>query len=431
MKDMMKKITAILLALLICVMTLTSCSGGGKKLMKLEGESLSVNMFQLFLSRMKGTLASSYAYGEDATEDSFWDTVMSSDGTTYNDYFTKKVLDDAKVYLASLYAYKEEGLKLPDQTLAEIDEQLKKLLEDDAGGSKNTFNQILLPYGVNYGMLREAYILEAKIAQLREHLFGNLDEALIEEYYENNYVRFKQVFIYTYDLLYVTDDNGDDIYYDSIDSTRIAYNKSANVKKDADGEPVKDKNGDTVYVNDDGSIAYDKQNGKRTPKLGEDGYQLTRDYTKEELKAASDRAQIIMEECETGNYTLFDRMVADYSEDGGMSEFPNGYYITSESEYVSSDFVSSVCEMKVGEIKRISSKHGIHLVMRYELDEGGYKNSENADFFISDSGSYVFKTDLENQLLEAYLSKCMDKIVVNEKLLEGVDIKSVGVNYYY
>lgn len=432
MKKILKKLVVTVLALALAALCLTGCSAGGKKAMELEGESLSVNMIQLFLSRMKGTLASSYAYGESALADSFWDTVMSADGTTYNDFYTNKVLDDAKTYLAALYAFEQEGLKLPQSTIDEIDEEIKRMIQDDADGSKNTFNSMLKSYGVNHKMLREAYIMEAKIAVLNDHLFAQLDNSLIEEYYQANYVRFKQVFIYTYGLVYYTDENGDDIYYDTTDTKRISYDTSASVKKDSDGKTVKDANGDTVYVTEDGRVAYDKQNGKRTPVLDENGYQQKREYTREELIAASDRAQLILEECEEKNYTLFDRLVEDYGEDEGMDQYPNGYYMTKNSDYDVKEVLNSVFEMKVGEVKRIDSEYGIHIVMKYELDEGAYANEANSDFFVNSSTkAYVFEQDLKNQLLAKYLEKYVGMIAVDQKALEGVDIKSIGANFYY
>ena len=432
MKKILKKLAALVLVSVMVALCFTGCSGGGKKAMELDGESLSVNMIQLFLSRMKGTLASSYAYGESALADSFWDTVVSSDGTTYNDLYTSEVIEDAKTYLAALYAFEQEGLELPKSTVDEIDEEIERMIEDDADGSKNTFNSMLKSYGVNHRMLREAYLMEAKIAMLNDHLFASLDKSIIEEYYQANYVRFKQVFIYTYDLVYYTDENGDDVYYDSTDSKRIAYDESKPKKYGSDGKVITDKNGDAIRVTDDGRIAYDKQNGKRSPVLDENGYQLHRDYTKEELIAASDRAQLILEESEKKNYTLFDRLVDDYGEDEGMVQYPNGYYMTKNSEYDVKKVLDAVFEMEVGEVKRVDSEYGIHVVMKYELDKGAYDNKENADFFVNNtSGKYVFEQELKNELLAKYLEKYIGMIVIDSKALEGVDIKSVGANFYY
>ena len=436
----MKKIWARIFAIILTVgVTLTSfagCSSKGKTLMELEGTELSVNMFQLFLSRKKGMLCSSYYFGEDALADSFWDTMMSATGETYNDHFTAEVLESAKTYIAALHLFEKEGLELPQSAIDEIDAEIDRLIEDDADGSKTTFNTILSPFGVNYKMLREAFIIEAKMAYLNDHLFGSdgskISPTLVEDYYQNKYARFKHVFIYTYALVYETDSDGNDVYYSATNNKKISYDTTATLKTDDDGKAVLDKNGDKIYVDAEGKIAYDKKNGKRNPVLDENGYQLTRKYTESELIAASDRATLIEEKCEEGNYTLFDSIVENYSEDEGMTQYPNGYYLTRESDYDSPEVVEALFEMKEGEIRRVNSDYGIHVVMKYELDEGGYANSDNSDFFIStETGRYVFMSDLKNMLLGEYLKQYVDKIVIDEKRLEGIDMKSVGANFYY
>ena len=88
--------------------------------------------------------------------------------------------------------------------------------------------------------------------------------------------------------------------------------------------------------------------------------------------------------------------------------------------------------MKEGEIKRVDSEYGIHLVMQYELTEGGYSDKDNADFFVSSTtGAYVFMSDLKQMLLAEYIKPYIEKIVVDEAALVGIDIKSVGANFYY
>jgi hypothetical protein len=436
---LMKKVWAKALAILLCIAALVSvvgCSAKGKPCMELDGTEMTVNMYQLYLSRMKGTLASGYVYGESALKDSFWDTIMSADGTTYNKHFSSMVLDNTKNYLAALHAFEELGLKLPKSYLDEIDQKLADFIEVDADGSKNTFNSILAKYGVNYKILREAYIIEAKIAYLNDQLYGadgsKIASTLVEEYYQSTYARFKHVFIYTYELIYETDSDGEDVWYKMSDEKKISYDTTKTPKKDADGKLLKDKNGDVIYVNDDGKIAYDKANGKRNPLLDENGNQITREYTKDELIKASDRATLILEQAEENNYTLFDKLVESYGEDDGMTDYKNGYFVTRESNYDSPEVIEALFEMKEGEIKRVDSEYGIHLVMKYELTEGGYSDKDNADFFVSsNTGAYVFMSDLKQMLLAEYIKPYLEKIVVDEAALAGIDIKSVGANFYY
>ena len=173
MKLLLKRILLLTIACMLIALCFTGCSSRGKKLMELDGTDIPVNLYMLLLSRMKGNLASSYAFGATALSDSFWDTVIDpATGQTYDDYYTNAVLENAKTYLAAMYLFDELGLKLPKETVAEIDEEMDRLVESDGKGSKNTLNTILSEYGANYKILREAYIMEAKIVYLNDYLFG-------------------------------------------------------------------------------------------------------------------------------------------------------------------------------------------------------------------------------------------------------------------
>ncbi|MBQ8848972.1 MAG: hypothetical protein IJ011_01410 [Clostridia bacterium] len=432
MKNFGKRIIALLLTLLMTVACFAGCSSKGKTLMKIEDTEISVNLYMLYLSRLKGILCSSYAFGSDALSDSFWDTVMSKEGMTYNTYYTDSILENTKTYLAAMYECELRGLELPDETLDEIDARINEFIENDAGGSKTTFNSMLAAYGVNYNILREAYIIEEKIELLKDTVYGVDGELiaknLIDDYYEQNYARFKQIFFYTYDYVYITDDNGDDIYYNKDGS--IAYDTSATPKTDSDGEAVYDSNGDRIYItlNEDGlsRIAYDKKNGTRHHKTDEDGSYLVADLEGEELQAVLDSAAQVMEKTAENDFSGFEALMSS------DETYPNGYYMTEDTNYDSPEVVEALFEMEIGEVRMITSDYGVHIIMKYELEEDGYKKDENSDFFISTTtGNYVFMSDIKNQLMSSYLEQHKDKIIIDEALLEGVDMKSVDPNFYY
>ena len=167
----MKRCTMKLLLLLVvcslCLGTLAGCSGKhGKTLLSLEDTTLSVNIYQLLLTRMKGTLAK-HQYQVDS--DAFWATVVDKNGSTYNDYFRLTILENAKTYVVGAYLFDHVyGLTLSDDAIAAIDAELAEFVEYDGDGSKTAFNQVLAAYGVNYDILRDAYIIEAKIAALTD-----------------------------------------------------------------------------------------------------------------------------------------------------------------------------------------------------------------------------------------------------------------------
>lgn len=448
-KRILKKILVLTVSFMLIMMCVSGCASRGKKLMELDGTDMTVNMYMLLLSRMKGNLASSYGFGTKALKDSFWDTVMdASEGTTYNDYYTSAVLENAKAYLAALYLFDELDLKLPSDTIDEIDDEMDRLVETDGEGSKSTLNAILAEYGANYKVLREAYIIEAKIAYLNDHLFGE-DGSLIsadnyEKYYQENYVRFRQIFFFTTKPVYQTDTNGDTVYYSDLSSLKIAYNSSrtgAYDKKDDGGEALKDSNGQKIwfYKDADGNehISYDTKGTSEAPTypnpiLDEKGNVLTTELSKNELIALSDKVQLIMEnEAREGEYALFDKLISEYGEDTGMTEYPNGYYLTENSDYDSPEVVKALFEMNVGEIRRVESDYGIHIVMKYELDEGGYADEKNADFFLTENGTYSFLSVLKSEMLEDYIGKYRDSIVIDEDRLKSISMKTVGANYYY
>ena len=82
----LKKVIVVLLCVALLVTSLVGCSSRGKKLMEIEGNDMSVNMFMLLMSRTKGNLAA--LYGDKVNTDSFWDTVIDpTTGKTYNDYY--------------------------------------------------------------------------------------------------------------------------------------------------------------------------------------------------------------------------------------------------------------------------------------------------------------------------------------------------------
>ena len=83
-------------------------------------------------------------------------------------------------------------------------------------------------------------------------------------------------------------------------------------------------------------------------------------------------------------------------------------------------------------MRRVRSDYGVHIVMRYELEEGAYTFEENDDLFISvKTGTYIFMNDLIDKLLYEYIKEYKDRITVDEKLLTTVDIKRADINFYY
>ncbi len=436
MKKTTKKIVALALAVLIAVSALCGCSSNGKTLMTLGDKTISVNFYELLLSRFKGTMA---YYGFDVSDDDFWDTIIDlEDQSTYCDYFTESVLDNAKSYLCILYLFDELKLELPESYINDVDSELADMVESIGQGSKTKFNSIVGEYGVNYNILREAYILEAKYSYLQESLYGKdgakIADNVKEEYYKENYYRFKHIFLYTYKAIYETDENGDYIYFNS-DGT-ISYNKEKGaLKYDENGQAIKDSKGNAIYYTEDGKIAYDKIAGERAYVYDENGYPKIEAYTDAEVEAVRQMSETIMSRLDNGED--FEKLMSSYNEDLGGDKYTNGYYITADAQfdYDSEEIVRAVTqEMSVGEYRKFETTFenngkvypcGIHIVMKYELDDGAYKNSVNEDFFAN------FNSTLSDQLLMKRIEPYKSDIVVDDELASTVDLKKVSVNYNY
>lgn len=164
MKKTVFRLLALLLVCLLLGTVLISCSSSSKTMMTLGKQEITVNIYELLLSRMKGTLKTS---GYPTDDSAFWDQIISTQGETYDDYFCGIVEDEAKKMLVKLYLFEEVyGLKLPQSNYDEIDQLLADIVEFGFDGSEADFNSYLMRFGVNKRMLRENYVMEDKIERL-------------------------------------------------------------------------------------------------------------------------------------------------------------------------------------------------------------------------------------------------------------------------
>ncbi len=419
--------------LLLCVLSvLASCSGAkGKKMITYGSGAITVNEYELLLSRMKGTVA---RVNNNAAKDSFWDTTIGLDGTTYNDYFTAQVLDTAKTYAIALDLFEENELELPKSAIEKIDKEMDGLLNGtDGDGSMAQLNQLLSQYGMSYEMLREFYITEAKVDYLRTYLYGEgaskIGANVKEEYMQENYVCFKQIFLASYRYVYEKDAYGNTIYFDDDGKTYLYDTKNGVTKTDKDGNVIKDKNGDEIFFDAEGKILYNTEKGTPMHVSDSKGNYKTEDYSKEELEKIKVNIELLESQIEEGDVEEFEDLMHEYSEDtDGIEEYENGYFLKKNGSYgyeYLTDISEALAEMKIGETRLIESTHGYHLIMKYDCPEGAYADKENEIWFKE------FSSSISDYLFLKETDKYKDKVKVDEDLLASVDIKSVSLNYYY
>ncbi len=418
----------LLLATVFLLASLIGCAPKQKTLMTLGKQTLSVNQYELLLSRMRGQLEYN-SYPVDS--DDFWKTIWSTDGATYEQYFGESILQQAKDMLVKLYLFEEVyGLTLPDSNAEEIDRYIEDALSMEFDGSKSSFNRALSAYGVNMEMLRENYLMEDKITYLTNYIASITGDSAKEEYYEQNYVCFRQIIFPLYEYVWETDENGDVIYYLE-GSNHIAYNKTSGTPRTGtDGKQATDENGDTVYYTADGKIAYDTKDGVPMAKdENNDGYADYRTLGEEEAAAVAERAGKLYELIAAGDFSTFESYGDDLSDDDIWATYQNGIFLRKDENY-SADYLNDIAEalekMEVGDTALIQSENAYHLIMKYALEEGAYKQSANEDWF-SD-----FNEMLGAQILETLCAPYMEQITVNETALAGArSIRELGSNHYY
>ncbi len=128
---------------------------------------------------------------------------------------------------------------------------------------------------------------------------------------------------------------------------------------------------------------------------GYDSYSLSEKYTakesayseleddeqeeaKEKAKALADE---VYEKAKSGDD--FEELIEEYNWDSGMESYPDGYYLTPNSDFIE-EYLDTAFSLEVGEISDIieSDTYGYFIVMRYEVDMDYVE--ENIDDMIQD-----------------------------------------------
>ena len=453
-KHTLLRTAAALLALVLLLLSAVSCSGRGKALMTLKKDgvsvSLSINEYELMLSRMKGSL-SFYGVtknGATALEDAFWEVQDKFDGEnfqTHDEYYRATILENAKAYLAAAYLFEKNGLSLSETQRQEIADAMTELLRVDGDGSKTKLNSVLANYGMNYAMLEDFYELEQKMTVLKSHLYGEnaekVGDVVKTEYMNDHYVHFKQIFLASYLYVCETDKNGDVIYYRTEEGStnRIYYDAdNGEARKLEDGSLEKDKNGDVIYYvkgSDYGHIAYNVK-GKTTYVATKDGSDYEkREMTADELKALESRANTLLDEVKGLSSTAFEAKILEESDDtADNSEYGDGYYLRRDLDYTASGesyaYLDSIVEkldtMQEGEVTMVKSNFGYHIVKKYAHTEKAYENEANEAWFEN------FNARLIDELFLAECQALYADIKIDEAILaKAPSMKEVAPNYNY
>ena len=446
MKKMFVRIAAMLVVVLMLALPLASCAGGKALLtLKADGKtySISVNLYELMLSATKGNL-DAYNYtlqGLRPSQDAFWEIMDTYDGSTFetaNDFYRKKVLDDCKSYLLSLYLFDKFDLELSESAKGEIEDLMSELVKTDGDGSKTKLNSVLAEFGVNYKMLKEYYTIKAKFKAVQDHIYSTTGPNIKNQYVNEHYVHFYQLFLANYTYVYETDKNGDTIYYNP-STSKILYKETDYTQTDASGKVETDSKGQIVYYTDvtRDHISYDTKNGQPSYKIDADGESyVTKPMTEDELDKLVERANDLHQSLQGVAKDTFVARANAESDDTQAAIYTDGYYLQKGMDYSASGqdflYLDTIVEklsdpaVKVGDVIMISSPSGYHILMKCSPTENAYELEANDVWF---SG---FATLLTGDLFADRVEPYRSQIEVNQKVYaKAPSMKEVGVNYFY
>ena len=367
----MKKRIAALCAALLLVLSLASCAREAPAVM-VGRTVVTAPMYRYFASSYKAIF--SYTYSDYADKDTFWEKELPG-GTTVREYLDALVLQNVKRTAAAAEMCDALGLRLPDKTIDTIDQKLDELEDTYADGSRNAFNSLLAAYGVNRSILREIYVMEAKVELLEDALFATggklaLTDETRERYYEENYVRVSLILI------------GDTYRYET----------------DEDGHFVIDTTGQYLTV-----ALTDEEKAEKQAKIAE---------IEEKLAAGEDFDAL---------EKTYSEAAAFYGEDG---IYPNGYYLTAGTSFVS-EVTELAFSLEEGKVGKVSTAYGTFFAHRLPLDGGAFAKADNADFF----------TDFDKTVKEAnfiaYLAPTVADAVVDESVIAPLSLPSVTPNFRF
>lgn len=209
----MKKIKVILTLLLTFSILLASCGvSSGDTIMEYNGEKLGERLYSFWAAKFKRNILNLYSDVEDKTD--YWNSEYKS-GITVAEFFDDLIKSQIKNYLISQKLFKEYNLKLSDEIIQQIDDDITEKIE--FSGSRTELNEELAEMGINIELLREAYIWQAKHDAVYSYLFGHggpkeATSEQIQNYYESNYSLIDYIVVYKTKLVY--DENGN-LKYDS------------------------------------------------------------------------------------------------------------------------------------------------------------------------------------------------------------------------
>lgn len=328
-----RRTAALILALLLALFPLVSCSDGGRTALEYEKVRMGERMYGYWLSHYKSVFLRTYEGASDTDE--FWDSELS-DGMTAEEYLNGVALENIKRYVAGSWLFDYMGLKVSSDMKDEVKKGIDEICSVHFDGDSEKFNEHLASIGIDRDILYNVYIMDVKVETVREYLYGvngiiNVPDSDRMAYLEKNYVRIEHIYV----------------------------NNKYKLAVDENGEYIADENGMGTRV----------------------------ELTDEEKQAAEDKIEAIRAGISTGGD--FDELWEKYSED---KLYPDGYYLLPSTPFIP-EVVEAAFTLEVGETRELETEYGTHFIKRLELEGTPWDDEGSEDFFTDfedDMRAYLF-----------------------------------------
>lgn len=324
------------------------------------------NFYTYWLARYKAVLMYTYSDIKDAEE--YWSSEYGNGSA--DEVLTAYADQTVMNYLASLYLFNKHTLSLSESKVNSVNTQLSEILEDGYDGNVASLNSEAYKYGINYDMLRQIYLAEAKTEVVYSYLTETiLNEKLTDDlrasYLNDNYAHTTHIFV----------------------ATEYSYN-----------------------IDKDGNIIYDS-NGNYTTELTEDEKKEKQNKIKE-IDALTLTAD---------NFAEYQKQ---YNEDPAINLYKNGFFISTSNNYDAA-YSTTALTMKPGEVKKVEGSEGVYYILKQEMPSKAYSDKDNSDFFEN------YDKNILDYLYWQYMEEVYKEISVNEEVKKNISIKTVEPCWYF
>ena len=353
-----KKLTVIALAFLM-IFAISGCNGLKivKEIASVDGRTISEGEFKYYLENVKNQMQAEAGLSSDEEIESFWDGDI--DGEKAADVAKNKALEEAvRIEIANILA-EEAGITVD----TELKNQYKSIIEQ---GQADSLKETT---GLDNDALLELVLKEETAKAYASHLAKEkVDEFTpnpeeVAAKYQEEYVRVKHIFISKTDL-----------------SAPEAMEETAPVETADETEATTD----------------------------------TEASAKEYEEAQKLVAAEVFQKVQSG--ANFEALIAEYNEDPGMEQQPDGYTFTKNSGMVQA-FEDAAFALEIGEISEIVEQaQGWHIIKRYDLLSEGEEYTQHISTITSE-----MSTDIFNAYIDSL--KANYTINIDQGAVDGIKIK--------